>query len=706
MSEGIRLRAEFETIQITNWLQDENTNQLDIDSLEIHKATLGAILEGLAILGSDIFSEAYFWLPSEVGQKAWCRNLKIMAQLLDGKHLKNLELGIVGVLYGLSKSIFLEREFVFNEVSKMLRRNWFFGIPNRLRVNKVNRRLRKLNLLEGKRLDYERGEHLRAAIMTLRSKGVSRKRINGLIDETLVLSDEVSGKSWKGLIDLRELVQYADVDPNDESFDEFLKLAISGGIHYTHTPGKEWVVRDFLIARSLLKADGKVNRETQGVAISQAGASIVPGIIANNPSLLELASRYMKPIQVYLNGMVAQSGENHRRHRGEFVDFFKKGEVLKRGDFIESTVSSLLDDVELIAKGNGGVFDFKKDLAFRFPIRIICGFMGIPESDVSDVQEWAEDSVRALDAGAGLSLSELTKGNKSAGLFLDYLQDKIEYSRNGNYVDGIIGEVSSTENLDDVELVSNLAGITFAGFETTTGLISMGFYELLKHPEQVQFLIDSLAPEVSNSLSKTDLDLRWYIWANDERKGRLKYESEQRRLAEIQFALDNESCLVDRLNLLRKQEMVLGNAVEEMLRWTAPGSVIPLTLGEDFELESPVKTEVKGCPVMKGDSIKFNNRQTIVVDITASNRQGCPFGAGKFEEDFGGFDVSRVDNNNHLSFGVAHICIGADLAVENSKRMIEGVLRRMPDLKLHGKPDELDGNLFVGLKTLPVKIPV
>ena len=47
--------------------------------------------------------------------------------------------------------------------------------------------------------------------------------------------------------------------------------------------------------------------------------------------------------------------------------------------------------------------------------------------------------------------------------------------------------------------------------------------------------------------------------------------------------------------------------------------------------------------------------------------------------------------------------MGADLAVENAKRMIEGIVRRMPDLKLNGLPDELDGNLFVGLETLPVQ---
>ena len=47
--------------------------------------------------------------------------------------------------------------------------------------------------------------------------------------------------------------------------------------------------------------------------------------------------------------------------------------------------------------------------------------------------------------------------------------------------------------------------------------------------------------------------------------------------------------------------------------------------------------------------------------------------------------------------------MGADLAVENAKRMIEAILRRMSDLELDGLPDEADGNLFIGLERFPVR---
>ena len=142
------------------------------------------------------------------------------------------------------------------------------------------------------------------------------------------------------------------------------------------------------------------------------------------------------------------------------------------------------------------------------------------------------------------------------------------------------------------------------------------------------------------------------------------------------------------------QEDVLDRAVEELLRWTAPGTVVPLTASKDVELTLESATVVKGCPHAAGSALTIKRGETIAVAVDELNRR-CPVGAGKFDAGRACvLDVSRGDNTSHLSFGLRHSCIGAFLAKENAKRAIEGILRRFPDLELAGRSDSAgDGAL-------------
>jgi cytochrome P450 len=157
-----------------------------------------------------------------------------------------------------------------------------------------------------------------------------------------------------------------------------------------------------------------------------------------------------------------------------------------------------------------------------------------------------------------------------------------------------------------------------------------------------------------------------------------------------------------RAELIRRQEDVLDRAVEELLRWTAPGTVVPLTASKDLSVSLESAMTVKGCPHTAGDSLTIKRGETIAVAVDELNRR-CPVGAGRFD---GGepslLDVSRADNTSHLSFGLRHSCIGAFLAKENAKRAFEGTLRRFPDLELNGVPIPQEMELFSGLSSLPV----
>ena len=148
---------------------------------------------------------------------------------------------------------------------------------------------------------------------------------------------------------------------------------------------------------------------------------------------------------------------------------------------------------------------------------------------------------------------------------------------------------------------------------------------------------------------------------------------------------------------------MLDRAVEELLRWTAPGTVVPLTASKDVQLTLESPLVVKGCPHAAGDSLTIKRGETVAVAVDELNRR-CPVGVGRFDSGTASaFDVTRSDNTSHLSFGLRHSCIGAFLAKENAKRAIEGILRRFPDLELAGDPIPQEMELFSGLASLPVR---
>jgi cytochrome P450 len=253
-------------------------------------------------------------------------------------------------------------------------------------------------------------------------------------------------------------------------------------------------------------------------------------------------------------------------------------------------------------------------------------------------------------------------------------------------------------------LLCNLVVLIFAGFETTTGLLTMGVHELLKRPEQWQYLKSQLVqgPEVSvDGAVVKDHELRWYLWADHERnlKGPLL-----ERYQALTAKLERSEALKARKAQLEAQEQVLDRAVEDMLRYTAPGSVIPLALNEDYKVVFHQDTNVDGRAYKAGESLTLHKGQMVNIAVDELNRR-CPFSGGRFDSQATGeFDVTREDNSRHLAFGRAHACIGAKLAKENMRRALEALMRRFPDIQLNGSPGPQEFDLFNGLASLPVKI--
>jgi cytochrome P450 len=698
ISDCLALIRSTDTVAIHEWLRDSTTDPVHRQTFTRIKAGFLDRYDGLIRFLGEVATEAEISRPSDVGNlRSLARNTRTLMRLLGADSLASQ------VAVGVSLWVFAYRERVFLSAvfGRLLRSHPSlpFGRGNQRLARRINRKVGFAAV------DYTRAEDLRLARRALRSRGVSSPVADEWIVRALRLAHETSGRAWKGLLRLTELIEHGEVDPASPDFEARLRASMTDGVHYTHVPGGEVLVRDYRLGAMLAVLDGKVDKATGKVTLTQGGGSVVPGMFRHSQAGIEAGRKYLEPLDRFMMSMVTADGEIHKAQKGAFNRYFGWGPVLATAPFVEARLERLLDRVAAKAAANGGVFDFKMDFAFHFPIAVICHLLGIAQADAPRVQEWTEDFVRALDAGTGVSPASMAAGNRATRHLEDYLRDLIGRARDGRDVGGIIGDLArKTLPFGDDVLLANLIVLIFAGFETTTGLLSMGINELLQRPEQWNYLRSCLvqgpALEVDGEIVR-DSDLRWSLWSF----GAAALDpSGRERVARLQSQMERSPALVARRVALEEQERCLEIAVEEMLRYTAPGSVIPLAMNEDLviELEDEVRIGGRVCPA--GDKIRFEKGQIVTVAVDELNRR-CPMGSGTFDPTQSGrFDVSRADNKHHLSFGRAHSCIGARLATENMKRALEAVLRRFPTLQRAGHPEPQRFDLFNGLATLPVRI--
>jgi len=693
IADAIRLQRAVRTRRIDEWLAAAPAE--DVARFEAWRDAFFARCDALAALGTAGLVASELSMPDDGVLNMAIHNPARLGALIGGRRSVFATLSVYAATV-----VLLAREWVFFRafVVRQMRR---MGIP--LSSRKARNATRRLNESAGRLLiTHRHAEILLGAYAALEERGVSGRDADRLVLRALEFGHKTSGKPWKGLSRLVDLAVYSGVDPKAPEWASIFDSAYAGPVDYTHVPGREWIVRDYQLGKHLMQIDGKIAPGDRWAGLQQGRGSLSTGYLRGGHERVEFGRRYSKSLAAFLDSMVVAEGTDHQRLRKAFLPFFTQTAVLSQAQFVEQTVGELLDHAAAVARRNGGAFDLRNDFAYLFPVRVICRVLELPAGDVPSVQHWAEASVRSMDTEAGLSLAVSREGQRAADELREYLERKLASARSGTFSGHVIGTVARDESLSEAERVANLGVVIFAGFETTTGLISKGMEALLRHPEQWSYLRGAMVPAAPAMVDGTlmpDLEWRWLAWAARQSERNVDLARRDRLTAITRRSPEAAA----RFEAVYGQEEVLDRAVEELLRWTAPGTVVPLTASKDMQVTLEAAMVVKGCPHAAGDSLTIRRGETIAVAVDELNRR-CPVGGGRFDAgEPASLDVSRGDNTSHLSFGLRHSCIGAFLAKENAKRAIEGILRRFPDLELAGDPIPQEMELFSGLASLPVR---
>nr|WP_042191839.1 cytochrome P450 [Kibdelosporangium sp. MJ126-NF4]CEL20321.1 putative cytochrome P450 hydroxylase [Kibdelosporangium sp. MJ126-NF4]CTQ97547.1 putative cytochrome P450 hydroxylase [Kibdelosporangium sp. MJ126-NF4] len=282
-----------------------------------------------------------------------------------------------------------------------------------------------------------------------------------------------------------------------------------------------------------------------------------------------------------------------------------------------------LVDAALDRMAEQGSSDLVEQLAFPLPFAVISRMLGVPPVDSARVRELSGTLVRSLEV---VGDEETERAIMAARTELAAMTRDLVAWKRANPADDLLTALITAEHdgqvLNEDELVAQIILLYVAGHETTVNLIANGTHALLRDPGQ--------------------------------------------------------------FDLLREQPDLIGNAVEEFLRYDSPVQqtrriiVTPYTVRG---VEIPVGSFVVAC-------------------LAAANRDERVFGADAAE-----LRLDRGKARNHLSFGGGpHHCLGAALARMEGQIAIGRLVHRFPELSLGGEVEYNNRINLRGLNSLPVKV--
>jgi cytochrome P450 len=253
---------------------------------------------------------------------------------------------------------------------------------------------------------------------------------------------------------------------------------------------------------------------------------------------------------------------------------------------------------------------------------VISEMLGMPDTDRTEMRRWTHTLIKSLEP---IVMPEEYPAIVDAGDHLtEHVNAAIEWKRRepgDDLLTALIAAEEEGDRLSEAELRDQVVLLYLAGHETTVNLIGNGTLAVLRHPQQ-----------------------RAALRANPE---------------------------------------LIGNAVEELLRYDSPVQFSRRVTLCDLELGSqtiPARSFVFTC-------------------LGAANHDPEHFGP-----DADDLELGRRDAPHHVSFGGGiHHCLGAVLARAEARAAIGTMVRRFPDLALRDDTPAWNGRVVLrGLDELPV----
>jgi cytochrome P450 len=177
--------------------------------------------------------------------------------------------------------------------------------------------------------------------------------------------------------------------------------------------------------------------------------------------------------------MVSLDEPEHARLRKPAARAFSMKRVTAMIPAIEATAARLLDEV-----AGRTEFDLVATLAFPLPANIVFSLMGVPEQDYAQLKKWC--GYRAALSFGRLAAEDQVETATTMAAYRGYMRDLVQ-AKTRTPGDDLTSDLiaihdEAPDRLTLAEISSILFSLSFAGHETTTGLIGNTARRLLEDP--------------------------------------------------------------------------------------------------------------------------------------------------------------------------------------------------------------------------------
>lgn len=320
-----------------------------------------------------------------------------------------------------------------------------------------------------------------------------------------------------------------------------------------------------------------------------------------------------------LKALIHMDGDEHAAYRRLAADWFKPASIGRMDERLSELSRNCVRTLERL----GGQCDVVAEIALPYPLQVILEMLGLPEGDYGRMLRLTQELFGQEDPDLQREPASPSTREAIIADFYSYFESLTESRRRhptNDLASVIANGLVDGELLPHQELMGYYIILSTAGHDTTSNAIAGGFALLARHPEA--------------------------------------------------------------LEMVRGDESLLGNAVEEILRLTAPVRHFMRTVVRD--------TEIAGREVRTGERL--------LLSYKAANLDPKVFADPRT------FDIRRHNAAKNVSFGFgAHFCLGSQLARNEMRSLFSHVIARLRSLHIEGEP-KLTESVFVGgYKYLPVR---
>lgn len=132
--------------------------------------------------------------------------------------------------------------------------------------------------------------------------------------------------------------------------------------------------------------------------------------------------------------------------------------------------------------------NFVESLAGDLPTAVICSMLDIPRDMWGQIRHWSDLQTSGSDPDLGGSPEEINQASVAMGTYGFQLACERKDQGGDDLISLLINQEVEGHQVSEMEFASLFIQLTVAGNETTRGLISSGFHELLKRPHLYQQL--------------------------------------------------------------------------------------------------------------------------------------------------------------------------------------------------------------------------